>query len=100
MRYEVRVLERAVKALEHLQPRDKTRLLETIAALAENPRPSGVKKLAGHEPLYRVRVGDFRVIYAIRDNRLMVIVVLVGHRREVYAALSRIATRQRTDAEE
>lgn len=53
-------------------------------ALAENPRPLGVRKLEGEEDLYRLRVGDYRVLYAIRDAVLLVLVVRIADRREVY----------------
>ena len=56
-----------------------------IDGLAENPRPDGVKKLKGsEEDLYRIRVGDYRIIYEVYDIRLIVNVVAVAHRREVY----------------
>jgi mRNA interferase RelE/StbE len=61
------------------------RIMERIAALAENPRPVGCEKLSGQEK-YRIRQGDYRVIYSIEDTQLTVWVVKVGHRREVYRA--------------
>jgi len=53
----------------------------------ENPRPPGATKLEGGGELYRIRSGDYRIIYQIRDDRLVVLVVIVGHRREVYRDL-------------
>ncbi|MCD4726205.1 MAG: type II toxin-antitoxin system RelE/ParE family toxin, partial [Pirellulales bacterium] len=53
-------------------------------ALAKNPRPAGAKMLAGPNRFLRVRVGDYRIIYRVEDDRLVVLVVRVGHRREVY----------------
>lgn len=55
-----------------------------IDALATNPRPHGVEKLKGEEKLYRIRVGDYRVIYEIQDKEVVITVVKIGHRREVY----------------
>jgi len=55
-----------------------------IEALCDNPRPAGVKALTGSADLLRIRVGDWRVIYRVADHRLVVVVVEVGHRREVY----------------
>jgi mRNA interferase RelE/StbE len=55
-----------------------------IAALADNPRPPGVVKLSGEDGLYRVRGGDYRAIYRIEDARLLILVVKVGHRRDIY----------------
>ena len=60
------------------------RIRTVIDRLADAPRPPGVKKLAGGGDLYRVRVGDYRIIYEIEDMRLVVLVVRVGHRRDVY----------------
>jgi len=66
-------------------PRDaRQRLGEEIEKLAENPRPSGVKKMAGEENLWRVRVGDYRLVYEIYDSRLIVVIITIGHRRDVY----------------
>jgi mRNA interferase RelE/StbE len=67
--------------------RDKklaARLVGAMRALAENPRPPGCKKLRGGENLWRIRVGDFRVIYEIHDDVLVIVVVSVGNRRDVY----------------
>ena len=56
-----------------------------IEDLSSYPRPSGVKRLTPLENLYRIRVGDYRVVYEIRDRALVVVIVKVGHRRDVYA---------------
>ena len=60
------------------------RLLPHIQALADNSRPPGVVKMAGEENQWRIRVGDWRIIYSIFDRELVVLVVKVGHRREIY----------------
>lgn len=73
--------ERQFKALAEPIQKRITRRLRT---LKENPRPKGVKKLAGEEDLYRIREGDYRIIYAIRDKELIVLVVKIGDRKEVY----------------
>jgi len=67
-----------------LEPKDRARLARKIDALAENPRPPGAEKLKGAKDLWRVRAGDYRVLYTIRDDVLVVLVIRVGHRREVY----------------
>lgn len=73
--------ERAFLAL----PRDaQKRLDKRILALQDNPRPPGVKALAGESGVYRLRVGDYRVLYEVLDDQVLVFVVAVGHRREVY----------------
>ncbi len=61
----------------------RKRIVLRIEALEAEPRPSGCKKLTGSE-LWRIRVGDHRVVYSIEDDKLVVLVVSVGHRREVY----------------
>jgi mRNA interferase RelE/StbE len=67
------------KLPEAVADRIETKLLD----LEENPRPSGFKKLKGR-PAYRIRIGDYRAIYTINDNLLMVLVIKIGHRRDVY----------------
>ncbi len=67
-----------------LSPAVSVRIETKIDGLARDPRPRGVKKLAGEEELYRLRVGDYRIIYQVRDRVLVVLVVNVGHRRDVY----------------
>jgi mRNA interferase RelE/StbE len=84
MKYTVRMDARTRKALDRLSGDIHNRMVRKLEALEENPRPFGVEKLAGPEALYRVRVGDWRVVYAIRDHELVVIVIRIGHRREVY----------------
>ena len=58
-----------------------------ILALADNPRPPGCVKLSGPSDLWRIRVGDYRVVYEIRDRQLIVVIVGIAHRREVYRGL-------------
>ena len=55
-----------------------------MSALAEEPRPPGSRKLTGSEDVFRIRVGDYRVLYSVEQRRLIVIVFKVGHRRDVY----------------
>jgi mRNA interferase RelE/StbE len=62
----------------------QVRLKPAIDGLAEEPRPDGVVKLKGEENAYRVRVGDYRIVYEVRDNVLLVLIVKIGHRREIY----------------
>ena len=84
MKYTVRMEARALKTLDRLPADLYGRMMRRLAALQETPRPVGVEKLAGPENLYRVRVSDWRIVYAIRDRELVVIVIRIGHRREVY----------------
>ena len=71
------------KDLRVLPKKDIARILKCIQALAEEPRPQGCEKLSGQDR-YRVRQGLYRIIYEIQDDVLTVVVVKVGHRREVY----------------
>ena len=71
------------KDLKEISKQDVQRILERIDALRDEPRPQGSVKLSGKE-YYRVRQGNYRIIYAIQDSQLVVIVIKVGHRREVY----------------
>lgn len=71
------------KDLDSIPKNDLQRIIERIGNLAEDPRPVGCEKLSGQEK-YRVRQGNYRIIYSIQDTELTVWVVKVGHRREVY----------------
>lgn len=71
------------KELDRLPDDVVERILERLAELETNPRPSDVKKLKGREA-WRIRVGDYRVIYEIHNRQLQILLITVGHRREVY----------------
>ncbi|MFW6286473.1 MAG: type II toxin-antitoxin system RelE family toxin [Candidatus Sumerlaeota bacterium] len=71
------------KDLKGIPRQDIRRILKTIESLADEPRPPGCKKLSGQER-YRIRQGNYRILYSIADERLIVCVVQVGHRRDVY----------------
>lgn len=85
--YRIEVLPSARKALESVAKPDRHRIEAKISALAATPRPHGVEKLSGAETLYRVRSGDYRIVYEIRDEVLVILVVRIAHRREVYRKL-------------
>jgi mRNA interferase RelE/StbE len=74
----------AAKAIRNLDRDTQRRVIRLLDALAADPRPGGVVKLAGHANLWRVRIGDYRVVYEIHDDRLVVLVVRVAHRKDVY----------------
>jgi len=84
MSYEVRILRRAQKELADLSKIDYERVRDAVAALSGNPRPAGCKKLVGREG-WRLRSGDYRVIYEIDDAQKKVTVLHIGHRRDVYS---------------
>ena len=84
MSYRVEIKVSAQKELMALPSSAKDRVISHIDALAENPRPSGCKKLTGAEKAYRIRIGDYRVVYEIENRVLVVLIVRIAHRREVY----------------
>jgi mRNA interferase RelE/StbE len=83
MRYRVILPKSVQKELDRLPGDVGKRVMTRLRALESNPRSADVKKLKGR-PAWRVRVGDYRIIYEIHDRELVVIVITIGHRREVY----------------
>ncbi len=81
--YELEILPSADKALRKINSQDRITIARAIDSLREKPRPHGYKKLKGSE-FYRIRIGDYRVVYQIFDEKLLIIVVRIGHRREIY----------------
>jgi len=86
-RYAVYISNTAERQLAGLPGDVRRRVDARIVALADNPRPPGATKLAGQAQQYRIRVGDYRIIYEIHDNTLVVIVLRVDHRSKVYRRL-------------
>ena len=84
MHYRIEVTKSAERDLRDLPTDVAKRVVARIASLAENPCPNGVKKLAGMDDLYRIRVGDYRIIYEIRDAAILITVVRVRHRGTAY----------------
>lgn len=82
-KYSILFRRSVLKDLEVLPKKDVQRIMEAIRALAVDPRPPQSQKLSGREQ-YRLRQGAYRILYAIQDDMLIVAVVKVGHRREVY----------------
>ena len=74
----------ATKDLRGIDRKWIPRIVAQIASLADDPRPAGCKKLVGSEHTYRIRIGDYRVIYEILDDVLVVLIVRIRHRRDVY----------------
>jgi len=80
----VRLVPAARRQLRSLDPQVRRQLEPTLRSLADDPRPAGVKALQGRRGYLRVRVGDYRIVYQVQDDVLLVLVVQLGHRREVY----------------
>lgn len=81
--YRITIKRSASKEIERIALKDRKRIIEKIRSLASDPRQPGSRKLSGQEK-YRVRQGDFRILYLIQDGELIVVVVKVGHRKDVY----------------
>lgn len=84
MTYRVEIAPAAVRRLRRLDNQARRRVQAAIELLAEEPRPRGARMLVGGDGEWRVRTGDYRIIYQIHDNVLLVLVVAVGHRRDIY----------------
>ena len=84
MRYRIEVAPAAMRQLRKLDSPARRRAQAAIELLAGQPRPSGAKKLVGGDGEWRVRTGDYRIVYEIHDAILLVLVVAVGHRRDIY----------------
>jgi mRNA interferase RelE/StbE len=82
--YRVSLKPSAERQLRKLPQDMQRRIVGDVALLARDPRPSGVVKLAGDDNLWRIRIGDYRVVYEIHDDRLVVLVLRVAHRKDVY----------------
>jgi mRNA interferase RelE/StbE len=83
MTYRIDVAPAAVRQLHKLDPQARRRVQAAVELLAGNPRPAGAKMLSRGEGEWRVRTGDYRVVYQIHDQVLVVLVVAVGHRRDM-----------------
>lgn len=81
--YKVLIKRSAAKELEALPVKDRRRVASRIQQLGSDPRPPGCEKLSGQDR-YRIRQGDYRIIYSIEDAVLTIVVVKVGHRRDIY----------------
>lgn len=83
--YRIEFNKRVKKDFRSINPQDVQRIKTAIAQLSENPRPVGFKKLKGrNNDYYRIRVGNYRVIYTIEDDVLLIVIIRVGHRKEIY----------------
>lgn len=84
MSYEIRYVPSAAKAIRKLDKATARRLINAIGELARDPRPPGCIQLKGGNGELQIRVGNYRVVYDVQDDELLVLVVQVSHRREVY----------------
>ena len=81
--YRIEIKRSATKELRRIAAKDQRRIIDRIRSLSADPRPADTKKLSGEEK-YRIRQGDYRILYQIYDETITVVVVRIGHRRDVY----------------
>lgn len=82
--YEIEISRTAEKQLRNLSERDQLRVVRAALALAEEPYPRGTRKLSGYDDVFRIRVGRFRVLYSVVKNQLVILILKIGHRKDVY----------------
>lgn len=83
-KYSVVFEKKYIKDLKHVHPAYHKALLEAVLSLGDNPRPAGYIKLKGSDQLFRIRVGPYRIIYTIMDDKLIVLVLEMGDRKDIY----------------
>jgi len=82
--YRLEISSTAERQLRKLPARELRRVVEAIEELANDPRPSGCRKLMGYKDVFRIRIGTYRLLYSVHDKRVIVVVLKVGHRRDAY----------------
>ena len=82
--YKIYFVKSARKELEKLQLKSASRIINKIELLSKSPRPKGCKKLQGPDDLWRIRIGDYRIIYSINDKKQLIEIMIVRHRSEAY----------------
>ncbi len=83
-RYSIQFVESAARSLKKIPANVQVRISAKIEVLADNPYPLGARKMRGDEHAYRIRIGDYRVVYDVLEDVIVVLVLRIGHRREVY----------------
>jgi mRNA interferase RelE/StbE len=87
MRYQIIIKPAAERSLDRLPRVTRRRIADRLEMLRDDPRPPGAVKLSGQDAMYRIRVGDYRVIYEIDDDRLIIFVLRVAHRKDAYRGM-------------
>ena len=82
--YEIEISRTAEKQLKKLSVENQKRVLRSIVNLAEEPHPHGSRTLSGHDDVFRIRVGNYRILYSISGKKLIVIILKIGHRKDIY----------------
>jgi len=83
-KYKIEFSRSAEKQLKKLPRGDQQRIVEAVLALADEPVPRGARKLAGYDDVFRIRVGRYRILYSVSSGTLVIIVLKIGHRKDVY----------------
>ncbi|UCF91289.1 MAG: type II toxin-antitoxin system RelE/ParE family toxin [Desulfobacterales bacterium] len=87
MSYRIEVKRSAAKALKKIPKADRKRIADKIDSLAEGPPNPDTTKMKGNNPFHKIRVGDYRIIYEIQEDVLLILVVKIGHRKDIYRNL-------------
>jgi len=82
--YEIEISRTAENQLKKLAENDQLRVVRAVMGLTEEPHPRGSRKLSGYDDVFRIRVGRFRVLYSVFESRLIILVLKLGHRKDVY----------------
>ncbi len=83
-RCSIEITRTAEKQLKKLSRNDQRRVVKAIVALADDPHPRGSRKLTGYDDVFRIRVGQYRVLYSVSGRKLVIIILKIGHRKDVY----------------
>jgi mRNA interferase RelE/StbE len=83
-KYQIEISKTAEKQLKKIDKLHQIRIVDAILQLSINPAPFGSKKLAGFDDVFRIRIGNYRVIYSLEGKKLLIIVLKIGHRKDVY----------------
>ena len=88
MSYRIEIKRSAAKALKKIPKASRKRIVEKIDSLAESPPNPDTTKMKGNNPFHKVRIGDYRIVYEIQEDVLVILVVKIGHRKDIYRNLS------------
>lgn len=93
MSYSVEFTAKAFSEFSRLPKKVQEKLSIEITSLADDPRPAGARKIKGQDDCFRLRQGDYRLVYAVIDDRLVILIVRAGHRKDVYKSMESLANR-------
>lgn len=88
MKYRIKVKNSAAKSLKKISKPDRKRISQAIDNLAENLPNPNTTKMKGDNPFHKIRVGDYRIVYEIQDDILLILIIKIGHRKDIYRSLT------------